>query len=226
MYCSSSRMPILHYTLHYYTPPSSSQHPARGARGPHGGFTKPFRVHCRNLLVDKALRSRAMPPWSPGNRMAPTVCVGSSMRNDICRPGPRFHSSTDAMLALAACATAGCADGPGPLHCTRSHSTRQTQTDDTLLTLSVRLSCLSMYTSPPSLSHAAIAAAASTPLRLCAGSETRFHPANSPRRYACLPTPSACPVPTHQSHSRPLAPSRLPLASLAACPLPAYSDSP
>ncbi|EMD68630.1 hypothetical protein COCSADRAFT_274736 [Bipolaris sorokiniana ND90Pr] len=179
--------------------PTSS--PARGARGPHGGFTKPFRVHCRNLLVQKALRSRAMPSWSPGNRMAPTVCVGSSMRNDICRPGPRFHSSTDA----------GCADGPGPLPCTALHCTALApipRDRRRLCPLVLPCPC-----SNPSLTccyccYSAAASAASTPLRLRAGSETRFHPANSPRRHACLPVPAHPPIPQPAVGALSLAPSQ------------------
>lgn len=228
MYCSSgSRMPILHYTLHYYISPPR---PANIQPAAHGApmVASPSPSVCIAVIYSLTKPSaRALCPlgrqaiaWRLPCALAPQCEMTYAGQGPVSTRRPMRCWLWLLVLLLAALTAL--------VRCTALAPTprdRCRPTTHYLLCLSACLAC--PCTHPPlSLSHAAIAAAASTPLRLCAGSETRFHPANSPRRYACLPILSACPVPTHQSHSRPLAPSRLPLASLAACPLPAYSDSP
>lgn len=61
--------------------------PVRGARA-RLQWLDEYSVPCPQFARRDRRCSHTMPPLSPETVAAPTVCVGASMRNDICRPAP------------------------------------------------------------------------------------------------------------------------------------------
>lgn len=196
-------MPIL---LHYTTcllllPPSSSQHPAQPAA--HGApmVASPSPSVCIAVIYSSRKPSaralcrlgRQAIAWRLPCALAPQCEMTYAGQDPVSTRRPMLA----ALTALVRCPA---------LHCTALAPIPRDRRR--LCPLVLPCPC-----SNPSLTccyccYSAAASAASTPLRLRAGSETRFHPANSPRRHACLPVPAHPPIPQPAVGALSLAPSQ------------------